>query len=104
MCTAAVHLGLQFHSLDYFAHKFGLGLSTQRSSYFVRNRTYGHDFLRVQFFSTKFLHTRFSVGGASLLENWILEGDEQGDIPVNGFVCSVHRFRLNFLWSKVINE
>ena len=34
-----------------------------------------YDFLRVQFFSTKFLHTRLSVGGASLLENWILEED-----------------------------
>ena len=73
-------------SLDYFAHKFGLGLSTQRSSYFVRNRTYGHDFLRVQFFSPKFLHTKLSVGGASLIENWILEGDEQGNIPVNASV------------------
>ena len=37
-------------------------------------------------FSTKFLHTRVSVGGASLLENWILEGDEQGNFPVNAFV------------------
>ena len=26
------------------------------------------------------------MGGASLLENWILEGDEQGNIPVNAFV------------------
>ena len=69
-------------SLDYFAHKFGLGLSTQR----VRNRTYEHDLLRVQFFSTKFLHIRLSVGVASLLENWILEGDEQGNFPVNAFV------------------
>ena len=48
-------------------------------SYFVRNRSYGHDFPRVQFFSTTFLHTRLSVGGASLLENWISEGDEQGN-------------------------
>ena len=27
-----------------------------------------------------------SVGGASLLENWILEGDKQGNFPVNAFV------------------
>ena len=26
------------------------------------------------------------MGGASLLENWILEGDEQGNIRVNAFV------------------
>ena len=26
------------------------------------------------------------MGGASLLENWILEGDEQGNFPVNAFV------------------
>ena len=25
------------------------------------------------------------MGGASLLENWILEGDEQGNFPVNAF-------------------
>ena len=59
------------------------------------------------FLVVKFLYTRFSVGGASLLENWILEGDEQGNIPVNAFSCfcfSVHRFWLNFLWSKVMNE
>ena len=31
-------------------------------------------------------YTRLSVGGASLLENWILEGDEQGNFPVNAFV------------------
>ena len=24
-------------------------------------------------------------GGASLLENWILEGDEQGNFPVSAF-------------------
>ena len=37
MCTAAVHLGLKDRSLDYFAHKLGLGLSTQRvTCYFLR--------------------------------------------------------------------
>ena len=57
-------------------------------TFLVRNRTYGHDFLRVHFFSTNCLHTRLSVGGASLLENLILEGDEQGNSPeaVNAFV------------------
>ena len=30
--------------------------------------------------------------GASLLENWILEGDERGNFPVNAFCFSVHRF------------
>ena len=52
-------------------------------TFLVRNCTYGHDFLRVQYFSTKFLHTRLSLGDASLLENWILEGDEQGNFPGN---------------------
>ena len=42
------------------------------------------------------------MGGASLLENWILEGDEQGNFPVNA-LFSVHRFWLN-CWSKVMNE
>ena len=75
-------------SLDYFAHEFGLGLFTQRVTFtfLVRNRTYGRDFPRVQFFSTKFLYTRLSGAGASLLENWILEGDEQGNFPVNAFL------------------
>ena len=26
------------------------------------------------------------MGGVSLLENWILEGDEKGNIPANAFV------------------
>ena len=47
---------------------------------------YGHDFLRVQFFGTKFLHTKLSVGGVSLLENCIQEGDEQGNFAKNAFV------------------
>ena len=49
---------------------------------------YGHDFLCVQFFGTKVLHPTHSVGGVSLLENWILEEDdhEQGNFPVNTFI------------------
>ena len=70
-------------------------------TFLVMNRTYGHDFLRVQFFSTKFLHTRLSVGGASLLENWILEGDEQGNIPVNAFVFLSIVFGLIFFGAKL---
>ena len=66
-------------------------------TFFVRNRTYGHYFPRVQFFSTKFLHTGLSVGGASLHENWILEGDEQGTFPVNAFVSLSIVFGLIFL-------
>ena len=66
-------------------------------TFLVRNRTYEHFFPRVQFFSTKFLHTRLSVGGASLLENWILEGDEQGNFPVNAFVFLSIVFGLIFL-------
>ena len=69
-------------------------------TFLVMNRTYGHDFLRAQFFSTKFLHTRLSVGGASLLENWILEGDEQGNFPVNAFVFLSIVFALNFFGAK----
>ena len=47
----------------------------------VRNCTYRHDFPRVQFFDSTFLHTRLSVeggGGEPVLDNWILEGDDQG--------------------------
>ena len=71
------------------------------TSYFVRNCTYGHDFLRVQFFSPKFLHTKLSVGGASLIENWILEGDEQGNIPENAFVFLPVFFGLIFFGAKL---
>ena len=67
------------------------------------NSTYGHDFLRAQFFSTKFLHATLSHGDASLLENWILEGHEQGIFPVNAFVFLSIVFGLNFC-SKVLNE
>ena len=44
------------------------------------------------------------MGGASLLENWILEGDEQGNIPVNAFVFLSIVFGLIFFWRKVMNE
>ena len=93
-------LYLTDRSLDYFAHKIWLWI-IHTTSYFVRNRTYVHDFLRVQFFSTKFLHTRLSVGGASLLENWILEGDEQGNIPVNSFVFLSILFGLILFGAKL---
>ena len=66
-------------------------------TFLVRNRTYVHDLLRVPFFCTTFLHTRLSVGVASLLENWILEGDEQGNFPVNAFVFLSIVFGLIFL-------
>ena len=70
-------------------------------TFLVRNRTYGHDFPRVQFLSTKFLHTRLSVGGASLLENWILEGEEQGNFFCECFCFYMHRFWLKFLGVKL---
>ena len=37
------------------------------------------------------------MGGASLHENWILEGDEQGNFPVNSFVFLSIVFGLMFL-------
>ena len=92
-----VHSCCTFRLLDYFAHKFALGLSTQRVTCYFRNCSYGYDFLRVQFFGTKFLHTRLSVEGVSLLENWILEGDEQGNFPANAFVFLSIVFGLFFL-------
>ena len=41
------------------------------------------------------------MGGASLLENWILEGDEQGNFLVNAFVFLIIVFGLNFLGAKL---
>ena len=41
------------------------------------------------------------MGGASLLENWILEGDKQGNIPVNAFVFLSIVFGLIFLDAKL---
>ena len=43
------------------------------------------------------------MGGASLLENWIL-GDGQGNFPVNAFFFLSIVFGLTFFWSKVMNE
>ena len=40
------------------------------------------------------------MGAASLLENWILEGDEQGNFPVNAFVFLSIVFALNFFEAK----
>ena len=76
MCTTACNFIIDGSKFDYFAHKFGLGL-------------------------LKFLHTRLSVGGASLLENWILEGEEQGNFSVNAFVFICIVFGLNFLGAKL---
>ena len=87
-------------SLDCFAHKFGLGLSTQRVTSLG---TALKDMISSVYniLSTKFLHTRLSVGGASLLENWILEGDEQGKIPANAFVFLSIVFGLIFFGAKL---
>ena len=41
------------------------------------------------------------MGGGSLLENGILEGDEQDNFPVNVFVFLSIVFGLNFFGSKV---
>ena len=63
--------------------------------------TYGHDYPRVQFFITLFVHTRLSMRGASLLENGVLEGDEQGNFPANAFVFLSIVFGLNFFEAKL---
>ena len=41
------------------------------------------------------------MGGASLLENWILEGDEQGNIPENAFVFLSIVFGVIFFGAKL---
>ena len=41
------------------------------------------------------------MGGASLIENWILEGDEQGNFSVTAFFY-MHRFWLKLFGSQVI--
>ena len=41
------------------------------------------------------------MGGASLLENWILEGEEQANFSVNAFVFICIVFGLNFLGAKL---
>ena len=39
-------------------------------------------------------------GAASLLENWILEGDEEGNFPVNAFVFLSIVFGFIFFGTK----
>ena len=41
------------------------------------------------------------MGGASLLENWIQEGDEQGNVPVKAFVFLSIVFGLIFFGAKL---
>ena len=41
------------------------------------------------------------MGGASLVQNWILEGDEQGNFIVNAFVFICIVFGLIFLGAKL---
>ena len=48
------------------------------------------------FLVLNFVHKAF-CGGVSLLQNWILEGDEQGNSPVNAFVFLSITFGL-FFW------
>ena len=43
---------------------------------------------------------RTGQGAASLLENWILEGDEQGNFPVNAFVFLSTVFDFIFFGAK----
>ena len=56
----------------------------------------GHDSSEYNFLVLNFAHKAF-CGGVSLLENWILEGDEQGNFPVNAFVFLSIVFGLIFL-------
>ena len=42
------------------------------------------------------------MGGASLLENWIQEGDEQGNVPVKAFVFLSIVFGLIFFGAKLL--
>ena len=63
-CTFRLAILLKDRSLDYFAHKFGLGLSTQRvTCNFPRWEPHLRTFFPpCKIFSTKFLHTRLSAG------------------------------------------
>ena len=107
MCTAAVHLVLQFCNWRIeVSIIFLINLAWDYPhneilvTFLLRNRTYGHDILRVQFLVLNFCTQGFLWvfrGVASLLENWILEGDEQGDFPVNAFDFLSIVFRLFFL-------
>ena len=106
MCTAAVHF-MTFRLAFYWRIEVWIILLINLAwdyphnellvTFLIRNRTYEHFSPHVQFFSTKVLHTRLSVGGVSLLENWILEGDEQGNFPVNAFVFLFIVFGFIFL-------
>ena len=53
------------------------------------------------FLVTKFLPTTLSMGDASFLQNWILEGDEQGIFPVNALVFLSIVFGLIFFAAKL---
>ena len=44
------------------------------------------------------------MGGASLLENWILEGDEQANFPVNTFAFLSIVFGLIFGEQKSMSK
>ena len=63
-CTFRLAILLKDRSLDYFAHKFGLGLSTQRFTvtFLVRNHTYEHFFPCVQFLVLNFCTQGFLWG------------------------------------------
>ena len=88
MCTAAVHFGLQFNWRIEVWIIFLINLAWDYPhnellvTFLVRNRTYEHFFPVYNFIVLHFC----TVGDASLLENWIREGDEQGNFPVNAFV------------------
>ena len=89
-------------SLDYFAHKFGLDYPhNDRVTSFIGTVLTDmissvHNFLVLNFCTQGYLW-----GGASLLENWILEGDERGNIPVNAFVFLSVVFGLIFCGAKL---
>ena len=44
----------------------------------------------------------FLWGGSALLENWIQEGDEQGNVPVKAFVFLSIVFGLIFFGAKLL--
>ena len=103
MCTTAFNFIIEGSKFRLFCSYLAWDYTQNELlvTFLVRNRTYGHDFPRVQIFGTKFLHTRLSVGGASLLENWILEGGKQGNFSVNAFVFICIVLGLNFLGAKL---
>ena len=89
-------------SLDYFAHKFELGLSRTRSLLLSALGTALTDMISPVyiFLVLNFSHKGF-CGGVSLLENWVLEGDGQGNFPVNASVFLSIVFCLNFFGAKL---